>query len=104
MNRTFALDLGERVVATFVEGAVATVPVTALFTDAGGWKVAGLSMVGGGFAAVAALVKGWAAKQIGNPDSAALISPPVPAVTAGRHRPLPPPVNPPANPLGEPGL
>lgn len=53
-------DLAERVAATFVEGALAAVPVGAVVTDWESLKVAGVAALTGGVAAVLALARAWA--------------------------------------------
>lgn len=60
-------DLAERVVVTFAQGFLGSLVVTEL-TDKSAWMAA----VGGGVAAVGALLKGLIAKKVGNPDSASL--------------------------------
>lgn len=67
MRSVFLKDLRERVIMTFVQGVLGSLVVTEL-ADKGMW----LAAVGGGVAAVAALLKGLVAKTVGNRDSASL--------------------------------
>ena len=66
--RTYAKDLAERVIWTFLGGTAAMVVAAgpADMLDASFWKAAGV----GGLAAVVTLVKGLAARKIGAKNSA----------------------------------
>lgn len=64
---TYVRDLAERVVTTFVEGFVAGLVLTNV-TSLDMWHAAAV----GGVAAVGSLVKGLAAKAVGNKASASL--------------------------------
>lgn len=61
-------DLVERVLMTFIQGALGSFVVTEL-TEQSMW----LAAAGGGVAAVAALFKALVAGNIGNTDSASLV-------------------------------
>lgn len=63
----FLKDLRERVIMTFIEGVLGSLVVTEL-ADKDMW----LAAVGGGVAAVGALLKGVLARGRGNQDSASL--------------------------------
>lgn len=63
----YVRDLGERVFFTFVEGFVGGIVVTQL-TDKAMWYAA----VAGGVAAAGALLKGVAARSLGDKNSASL--------------------------------
>jgi hypothetical protein len=63
----YTRDLFERVAMTFAEGFLGGVVVTQL-TDQKMW----LAAAAGGVSAALALVKGLAAKRVGNSDSASL--------------------------------
>lgn len=63
----FLKDLRERVVWTFVEGFAASLVLTEM-TDKSMW----LAALGGGTAAVLALLKGVVAKHVGLEDSASM--------------------------------
>lgn len=63
----YSRDLLERVAVTFVEGTIGSLVLTQL-SDRDMW----LAAVGGGVAAVVALLKGLLAKRYGNPESASL--------------------------------
>lgn len=63
----YARDLAERVLVTFVEGFLGTLVVTRM-SDEDMW----LAAVGGGVAAVCALLKGLAARRVGESDTASL--------------------------------
>lgn len=67
-RKAYWRDLGERVVMTFIEGAVGSFVITQ-YADKQMW----LAAVGGGVAAVMALLKGLGAKAVGNPTSASLL-------------------------------
>ena len=60
-------DLGERVLATFVQGFIGSL-VVAQIAD----KEMYLAALGGGLAAVLSLGKGLLARKVGLPDSASL--------------------------------
>lgn len=66
-GKSYARDLAERVVTTFVEAFAAGVVLTAPL-DVEMWHAAAL----GGVAAVGALLKGLVAKAVGRTDSASL--------------------------------
>lgn len=63
----YAKDLVERVAATFAEGFLGSLVITQM-AEREMW----LAAVGGGVAAVFALLKGLAAKRVGLSDSASL--------------------------------
>ena len=63
----YVRDLAERVVVTFAQGFLGSLGVTEM-TDKSVW----LAAVGGGVAAVTALLKGLVAKRVGNNESASL--------------------------------
>jgi hypothetical protein len=63
----YVRDLAERVVVTFAQGFLGSLVVTEM-TDKSVW----LAAVGGGVAAVTALLKGLVAKRVGNNESASL--------------------------------
>ena len=65
---TYARDLAERVIRTFLQASLAAVTVTTPF-DLGMWKAAGL----GGIAAGYSLITGPAAKIRGDNNSASLV-------------------------------
>jgi hypothetical protein len=67
-RKAYIRDLGERVAMTFVEGALGSLVITQ-YTDKQMW----LAAVGGGVAAVAALLKGLGAKTVGDPKTASLL-------------------------------
>lgn len=73
MDGKFFLDLSERVLNTFWQGAVAAAPVT-FVPDLGWLEQTGWAMGAGGIAAVLALVKGVVATYRGRSDSASLSS------------------------------
>tara|TARA_R100001082_G_scaffold68250_2_gene38671 strand:+ start:807 stop:1034 length:228 start_codon:yes stop_codon:yes gene_type:complete len=63
-------DLGERTISTFVQasiGAMGTNSVMDLGVE--NWKM----VVAAGVSAAVAVVKGWIAKNIGNPDNASML-------------------------------
>jgi hypothetical protein len=65
-----AKDMGERALATFVQAFLASLSVASL-VDTG---MSGLdSALLAGAAAVLSLIKGWAAKAVGDPASASLL-------------------------------
>lgn len=64
----FAVDLGERVVTTFVAGTLGSLTVTEL-TSGSMWYAA----AAGGVAAVVSLLKGLVARYRGNSGSASLV-------------------------------
>lgn len=75
MTRHYLRDLLERVVATFCQGALGAVGVDALAAAAASGPVdvdpLRAALVGG-VAALLSLIKGWAARRVGDPDSASL--------------------------------
>lgn len=58
MTRDQVMDVGERVVWTFAEAALAAVPATIVLTDWSAVKTAGAAALVAGGAAVLALLKG----------------------------------------------
>lgn len=69
MTKTYLRDLAERVLTSFVFGAVSVLGADAAdLTDISLWKAA---VVGGG-AAVLSLVKGLLARKSGDPESAGI--------------------------------
>ncbi len=68
MKKRLLLDIAERVIWTFIQGATATLLLSG-FLDTAAWKAACV----GGVAAVLALVKGTAASKMGSPISAATL-------------------------------
>jgi hypothetical protein len=70
MSGSFLKDLGERVLRTFVQGAVGTgIPVASL-TDWPAAKAAAVTSAGAGLSAVVALITGLLAQRFGHPESA----------------------------------
>jgi hypothetical protein len=76
MTRRLLLDILERVIWTFVQGASSTL-LLSNFLGVEAWKAA----VVGGLAAIIALVKGLAASRLGDPGSGATL--PAVITTAG---------------------
>lgn len=66
-GKTYALDLAERVLVTFLQAFVGGIVITQPL-DASVWHAA----AAGGVAAVIALVKGIAARAVGTANSASL--------------------------------
>lgn len=73
MSGSFLPDLGERVTRTFVQGALAALPPSLAFTDWNAIKVAGISALSGGVAAVLSLATSLIAKRVGSPDDASFL-------------------------------
>lgn len=68
----YAKDLAERAASTFVQAAVATIPVTVVGADWSTVKTVAVSAAVAGGAAALSLVKGLVAQRFGNPASASL--------------------------------
>lgn len=68
MTKKLFIDIAERSVWTFIQGATSVLLLSG-FLDTAAWKAA----VVGGVAAVLALVKGTAASRIGSPATAATL-------------------------------
>ena len=68
----YAKDLAERAASTFVQAAVATVPVTVVGADWSTVKTVAVAAAVAGGAAALSLVKGLVAQRFGNPASASL--------------------------------
>lgn len=70
-SSTFFKDLAERVVATAAQAAIAVVAVTGFdVTDTGDLTLAGKVALA---AALLAVLKAFAARSVGNPESASLV-------------------------------
>jgi hypothetical protein len=70
MTRQYVRDLIERTVATFLQGALGSVALDVLASgDPDALRAAAI----GGVAALLAVVKGWAARTVGDSSSAALL-------------------------------
>lgn len=75
-SKFFWRDLTERVIATFLQGALGTLTAGQIIAAARNNSDAAdplIGALGGGLAALLALVKGWAARKVGDPESASLL-------------------------------
>jgi hypothetical protein len=68
----YVIDLAERAGATFVQAAVATVPVTVVGADWSTVKTVAVTAAIAGGSAALSLIKGIVAQRFGNPASASL--------------------------------
>jgi hypothetical protein len=68
----YVIDLAERAGATFVQAAVATVPVTVVGADWSTVKTVAVTAAIAGGSAALSLIKGVVAQRFGNPTSASL--------------------------------
>lgn len=68
----YVIDLVERAGATFVQAAVATVPVTVVGADWSTVKTVAVTAAIAGGSAALSLIKGVMAQRFGNPASASL--------------------------------
>lgn len=70
----YAADLGERVLSSFVEGALASLPLTFGVAQLHTPAAIAWTALAGGLTGVAALLKGLVAKAVGDGHTAALLS------------------------------